>query len=90
MNSLGKCEEETHSERQWSFLVTAFDVVSMVSMADLQPLWVVQSDSGLYMVSMYTMCRGHVSMCARYRQGINLPGGSSPGFPPEKILWGDN
>ena len=37
-NTLGDCDGATQSERRRLFPVTAFDIVSMVSRQDLQPL----------------------------------------------------
>ena len=34
---MGDCDGVTQSERRWSFPVTAFDVVSMVSRQEVQP-----------------------------------------------------
>ena len=37
-NSMGDCDGATHYVRQRSFPMTAFDLVTMVSLRDLQPL----------------------------------------------------
>ena len=39
VNSMGDCDQATQSERRRSFPVRAFDLVTMVSLRDLQPLW---------------------------------------------------
>ena len=45
MLTMGVCDGATQSERWWSFPVTAFDVVSMDSRGDLQPLLAAHSQA---------------------------------------------
>ena len=47
---MGDCDRATQYARQRSFPVTAFDLVTMVSLRDLQPLFDVITVDGLYSI----------------------------------------